>query len=753
MTLSIDQVVWPAKSLGDALLTLAKFAKLPHQTVRWVATPDMSLGDCEKVHCSGECGHETTSGHFSYERWLEAAAERIGLEVESVATPYSDVESLLGHVSPALIAVPGTQLQFAVVLGARRRHLHVIAPDLSIVRVTIEELRTAMCRKAVAPHLQPIEHLLKEVGLSGRAGNKAGRALLAKRMADEQIGGCWQLRAPGRGDVRWGRWLTAMIGTHIIEQCCSLSAWSLLGWMTFSGRLDGGWLWAWLLLLACVIPFRVLSLAAGGQLSLEFSSSLRRRLLAGALRLDPDRVRVEGTGGLLGRVMEAEALEQLALGGGLQSALSVVELFLAATVLGSAASQWGGAMLLGAFVVLAMWLTVLNVRRREAWTDARLGLTNDLVERMIGHRTTLAQETRDQAAAETDQSLELYLEPSNRLDRSTIVLQSVLPRIWLLCGLLWLAPAFVSGSDSVTRLAVSLGGLLLAKQGLQSLVQGLERISGATVAWRRLQPFLAKPDHPEPVGEPDLVASRRCSNRTRTTQAKPNPEAPLANSSSASFGRDFLTHVPSKWVANDDIILESKSVTFRHANRSEPVLRGVDLLIRQNDRVLLEGPSGGGKSTLAMLLSGVRTPQAGVLLLHGLDRQTLGVAWRRRVVLAPQFHHNHVLMGTFLYNLLLGRAWPPAKADAEAAEQLCRKLDLGPLIDRMPGGLLQMVGETGWQLSHGEKSRLFLARALLQQADVVLLDETFSALDPQTLLHTLPKVLELAPTLVVIAHP
>ena len=110
-------------------------------------------------------------------------------------------------------------------------------------------------------------------------------------------------------------------------------------------------------------------------------------------------------------------------------------------------------------------------------------------------------------------------------------------------------------------------------------------------------------------------------------------------------------------------------------------------------------------------------------------------------------------MGTFLYNLLLGRAWPPSVSDVEAAERLCRQLDLGPLIDRMPGGLLQMVGETGWQLSHGERSRLFLARALLQGAELVLLDETFSALDPETQSRTLPKVLDLAPTLVVIAHP
>jgi ATP-binding cassette subfamily B protein len=67
--------------------------------------------------------------------------------------------------------------------------------------------------------------------------------------------------------------------------------------------------------------------------------------------------------------------------------------------------------------------------------------------------------------------------------------------------------------------------------------------------------------------------------------------------------------------------------------------------------------------------------------------------------------------------------------------------------------MLQMVGDMGWQLSHGEKSRLFLARALLQGAELVLLDESFAALDPDNLRQALHCALERAPTLMVIAHP
>jgi ABC-type bacteriocin/lantibiotic exporter with double-glycine peptidase domain len=178
------------------------------------------------------------------------------------------------------------------------------------------------------------------------------------------------------------------------------------------------------------------------------------------------------------------------------------------------------------------------------------------------------------------------------------------------------------------------------------------------------------------------------------------------------------------------------------------------LRIWRGDRVLLEGPSGGGKSTFASLLVGLRVPQAGVLLLDGLDRRTLGPdGWRRRIVAAPQFHENHVLTETFGFNLLMGRRWPPTEEDLRDAETVCRDLGLDEVLARMPAGLQQMVGESGWQLSHGERSRLFIARAILQGADVVVLDESFAALDPRTLERSLRCVLARAKTLVVIAHP
>ena len=63
---------------------------------------------------------------------------------------------------------------------------------------------------------------------------------------------------------------------------------------------------------------------------------------------------------------------------------------------------------------------------------------------------------------------------------------------------------------------------------------------------------------------------------------------------------------------------------------------------------------------------------------------------------APQYHENHILSATLLFNLLMSRAWPPSVEDRKEADDVCRELGLGPLLDRMPAGLYEMVGDSGW---------------------------------------------------------
>jgi ATP-binding cassette subfamily B protein len=136
---------------------------------------------------------------------------------------------------------------------------------------------------------------------------------------------------------------------------------------------------------------------------------------------------------------------------------------------------------------------------------------------------------------------------------------------------------------------------------------------------------------------------------------------------------------------------------------------------------------------LASLLAGVRKPDSGLLLAGGLDYHTIGeTGWRRQVALVPQSQENHIFSASLAFNLLLGRAWPPGYEDLAAARMVCRELGLENLLARMPAGLEQIVGESGWELSEGEKSRVLMARALLSQASVLIFDEPFAALDPES---------------------
>jgi ATP-binding cassette subfamily B protein len=205
----------------------------------------------------------------------------------------------------------------------------------------------------------------------------------------------------------------------------------------------------------------------------------------------------------------------------------------------------------------------------------------------------------------------------------------------------------------------------------------------------------------------------------------------------------------------DRPLVRFDALSLRYAAHAPAALRRCSEEIRAGDRVLLEGPSGGGKSTLAVVLAGLRAADEGAVWLRGEKSEDVPFdAWRARIVLVPQFHDNHILTESLLFNLLLGRRWPPTPADVDDATEVCNTLGLGPLVARMPQGLAQMVGDSGWTLSHGERSRVFLARSLLQErVELIILDESFAALDPETLRLVYQGVVASAPTLLVIAHP
>jgi ATP-binding cassette subfamily B protein len=377
-------------------------------------------------------------------------------------------------------------------------------------------------------------------------------------------------------------------------------------------------------------------------------------------------------------------------------------------------------------------------------------MTNDLVERMVGYRTRLAQEDPRRWHLDEDRDLVHYLELSERLDRTGIGL-AALPGSWLAAGLAAIAYSFVAGPASISRVAISLGGVLLAYQALHTVMSGIQSVVQMTMSWGQVKPLFQAAARP---GDGQALIPPLPSASGRRVGAYPEWSLPQAKPEGRRGEGVPPSPSPGRGAGGEGPLLLARDLNFRYREHGRLALQGCSLQVYPGDRLLLEGPSGGGKTTLAAVLSGLRVAESGLLLLWGYDRLGLGSeAWRRRVVVAPQFHENHVFTETFGFNLLMGRRWPPTPEDVQEAQTLCHELGLDDLLQRMPSGWQQMVGESGWQLSHGERSRVFIARALLQKADVMIMDESFGALDPENLHRALRCALKRAPTLLVIAHP
>jgi ATP-binding cassette subfamily B protein len=277
--------------------------------------------------------------------------------------------------------------------------------------------------------------------------------------------------------------------------------------------------------------------------------------------------------------------------------------------------------------------------------------------------------------------------------------------------------------------------VVIAVQAFSGWTDSLARLAAALIAFQNVRAFSKTGENDDLPGSQTL-GRRPLDLGPRTSDLGPR---------TSDLGRRTSDVGPA---------LEAIDLSFTHDGRPTRSIARASLSVEAGERVLIQGASGSGKSTLASLLAGLRAPDSGLLLLNGLDFGTVGTqSWRRRVVLVPQFGDNHIFVGTLAFNLLMGRRWPPTREDMQHAKAVCEDLGLGPLLERMPLGLHQPVGESGWQLSHGERSRVYAARALLQDPDVTILDESFAALDPGTVDQCVTAMIDRARTFVMIAHP
>lgn len=173
--------------------------------------------------------------------------------------------------------------------------------------------------------------------------------------------------------------------------------------------------------------------------------------------------------------------------------------------------------------------------------------------------------------------------------------------------------------------------------------------------------------------------------------------------------------------------MEFRGVSFRYPSRANiTVLNNLSLTVEAGECVALVGPSGGGKSTIAALLSRFYEVEQGGIFIDGINIKDYDPTWlRQQIALVEQ---EPIIFSTSIYNnILYGRQ----DASREEVEAAAKKANAHDFIVNLPDGYQSFVGERGVQVSGGQKQRLAIARAILKDPKILILDEVTSALDAE----------------------
>ena len=196
--------------------------------------------------------------------------------------------------------------------------------------------------------------------------------------------------------------------------------------------------------------------------------------------------------------------------------------------------------------------------------------------------------------------------------------------------------------------------------------------------------------------------------------------------------------------------VQFQNVTFDYGETR--VLDGIDLAVTPGTRAGISGPPGSGKTSLIQLIPRLYEATAGQVLVDGTDVRDLDPdTLRSHIALMPQ--EPFLFSGTIRENLLMGRTLDK-DIPQERLDQVIHTCDLTRTLDQMPQGLETLVGERGVTLSGGQKQRLALARTLITDKKIIILDDPVSQVDTQTAENIISRLGRANPesTFIIISH-
>ena len=439
----------------------------------------------------------------------------------------------------------------------------------------------------------------------------------------------------------------------------------------------------------------------------EFRSELFRKVI----RLPLDRVVTRGPSEYIARLVRDAAALQQGLNALLSKTVAQITKGLAALVV---AIVYDWKIVLVALIVGPIIAVVLRKLAKRVRRGSRGSLAAQ--QEMLRHTTEIMQGLRAVKTSTGEHESEIDFDEVNRdvvkhelrmrLARAMsgpIVESLAIIALSLLAAIA--SKSILEGSLPFDRFILSLGSLGVAGASFRPLAGIINEISAASAPAQRIQEVLQEQEEPQGMQHPQLARHR------------------------------------------DSIRFEH--VQFTYPGSDEPTLIDIDLHIGFGERVAIVGPNGSGKTTLLGLLPGLLRPTGGRVLVDGVDIASVRLSsLRNQIGVVTQ--ETFIMNGTVEQNIAFGVEGVDATAVRTAAETA----HAADFISQLPDGFSTTIAEGGASLSGGQRQRISIARALVRNPSVLILDEATSQVDSESEVAIRDAIVEAAAdrTMLIIAH-